>query len=54
MKIALIGVAERVGSRLVTELPSPGHAVTGNVRHVRARSAKSGSQENRRRSQYPG
>jgi uncharacterized protein len=53
MKIALIGVTGRVGSRLATELPSRGHAVTGVARHVHATNAKSGSRENRGRSQYP-
>ena len=34
MKIALIGVTGRVGSRLATELLSRGHAVTGIALHV--------------------
>ena len=34
MKIALIGVTGRVGSRLSTELISRGHAVTGIALHV--------------------
>ena len=34
MKIALIGVSGRVGSRLATELLSRGHAVTGIALHV--------------------
>lgn len=32
MKIALIGVSGRVGSRLLTELLSRGHSVTGIAR----------------------
>ena len=35
MKIALIGVTGRVGSRLTTELLSRGHAVTGIASHIR-------------------
>lgn len=34
MKIALIGVTGRVGSRLATELLSRGHTVTGIVLHI--------------------
>jgi uncharacterized protein len=34
MKIAVIGVTGRVGSRLATELISRGHAVTGIARHM--------------------
>lgn len=34
MKIALIGVTGRVGTRLATELLSRGHAVTGIALHV--------------------
>ena len=34
MKIALIGVTGRVGSRLATELLSRGHAVTGIAQHA--------------------
>jgi uncharacterized protein len=53
MKIALIGVTGRAGSRLASELLSRGHALTGIALHVHAMSAKSGFRENRGRSQYP-
>ena len=36
MKIALIGVTGRVGSRLATELLSRGHEVTGIAQHIPA------------------
>lgn len=47
MKIALIGATGRVGSRLASELPSRGHAVTGFARRVHPTSAKSGFREER-------
>jgi NAD(P)-dependent dehydrogenase (short-subunit alcohol dehydrogenase family) len=50
---ALVGVTGRVGSRLATELLSRSRALTGVALHVHAMSAKSGSRENRGRSQFP-
>ena len=52
MKITLVGITGRLGSRLASELPPRGHAVTGVARHVHAINARSGSRENRGRSQY--
>jgi putative NADH-flavin reductase len=42
MKVALIGVAGRVGSRLTTELLRRGHTVTGIARDVSKMEAKPG------------
>lgn len=36
MKVALVGVTGRVGTRLAAELVSRGHAVTGIARHIPA------------------
>lgn len=54
MKITLIGVTGRVGSRLATELLFRRHTVAGIALHVHAMSARSGSREKRRGSQFPG
>lgn len=42
MKVALIGITGRVGSRLATELLARGHQVTGVARDVSKASAQSG------------